>query len=80
MIRKRTRDVQEIWCGVSMQRHGKYFIHKKHRDYKNVEQRSDGGRCRGEGFKCEQGGRAQVQKCIVEEGCIEGIWCREYKR
>jgi hypothetical protein len=32
------------------------------------------------GFKCDQGGRAQEQKCTVEEGCIEGIWCREYKR
>jgi hypothetical protein len=21
-----------------------------------------------------------VQKCTLEEGCIEGIWCREYKR
>jgi hypothetical protein len=21
-----------------------------------------------------------VQKCTVEEGCIEGIWCREDKR
>jgi hypothetical protein len=80
MIRKSTRDVQEIWRGVSMQRHGKYCMHKEHRDYKNVEQRRDEGCCRGEGFKCEQGGRAQVQKCTVEEGCIEGIWCREYKR
>ena len=55
-------------------------MHKEHRDYKNVEQRRDKGCCRGEGFKCEQGGRVQVQKCTVEEGCIEGIWCREYKR
>jgi hypothetical protein len=62
-----------------MQRHGKYFIHKEHRDYNNVEQRRDGCFCQGEGFKCEQGGRAQVHKCTVEEGCIEGIWIREYK-
>jgi hypothetical protein len=32
-----------------------------------------------EGFKCEQGGRAQEKKYTVEEGCIEGTWCREYK-
>jgi hypothetical protein len=43
MIRKNTRDVQEIWRGVSMQRHGKYCMHKEHRDYKNVEQRRDEG-------------------------------------
>jgi hypothetical protein len=55
-------------------------MHKEHRDDKNVEQRRDEGCGCGEGFKCEQGGRAQVQKCTVEEGCIEGIWCREYKR
>jgi hypothetical protein len=30
------------WCGVSMQRHGEYCMHKEHRDYKNVEQRRDG--------------------------------------
>jgi hypothetical protein len=36
------------------------------------------GRC-VEGLKCEQGGRAQEQKYTVEEGCIEGTWCREYK-
>jgi hypothetical protein len=30
-------------------------------------------------FKCEQGGRAQEHKCMVEEGCIEVIWCRKYK-
>jgi hypothetical protein len=39
---KSTQDVQEIWRGVSMQRHGKYCMHKEHRDYKNVEQRRDG--------------------------------------
>jgi hypothetical protein len=32
MIRKSTRDVQEIWRGVSMQRDGKYCMHKEHRD------------------------------------------------
>jgi hypothetical protein len=36
-------------------------------------------RCVGE-FRCVQGGRAQEQKCIVEEWCIEGIWRREHKR
>jgi hypothetical protein len=25
-------------------------------------------------------GRAQEQKCTVEEWCIEGIWCIEHKR
>jgi hypothetical protein len=27
-----------------------------------------------------RGGRVQEQKCIVEEYCIESIWCREHKR
>jgi hypothetical protein len=31
-------------------------------------------------FKCEKGGRAQEQRCTLEEGCIKGTWYREYKR
>jgi hypothetical protein len=30
-----------IWCGVSMQRHGEYCMHKDNRDYKNAKQRRD---------------------------------------
>ena len=33
-----------------------------------------------EELRCVQGGRAQEQKCTVEEWCIEGIWRREHKR
>ena len=29
------------WRGVRMQRNGEYSMHKKHRDYKNVEERRD---------------------------------------
>jgi hypothetical protein len=53
---------------------------KSNRDYKNVEQRRDKCcHCAGE-FKGVQGGRAQEQKCTVEEWCIEGIWRIEHKR
>ena len=55
-------------------------MHKEHRYYKKVEQIRDAGCCCGEEFKCEQGGRAQGQRCMLEEGCIKGIWCKEYKR
>jgi hypothetical protein len=68
------------WRGVSMQRHCEYCMHKDNRDYKNVEQRRDKllSLCRR--IKGVQGGRAQEQKCTVEEWCIEGIWRREHKR
>jgi hypothetical protein len=63
-----------------MQRHCEDCMHKDNRDYKNAKERRERGCRYVGGFKCGQGGRAQEHKCTVEEGCIEGIWCREYKR
>jgi hypothetical protein len=30
------------WCGMRMQRNGKYYMHKVHRSYKYTVQRRDG--------------------------------------
>jgi hypothetical protein len=68
------------WRGVSMQRHCKYCMHKDNIDYKDAKKRRDKGLSLCRSIKGVQGGRAQEQKCIVEEWCIEGIWCREHKR
>jgi hypothetical protein len=35
--------------------------------------------CVEEEFRCVQGGRAQEQKCTVEECCTERIWRKEHK-
>jgi hypothetical protein len=55
-------------------------MHKNNRDYKNgKEKKRDGSHGVAE-LMCEQGGRAREKKWMVEEGCIEGIWCRDNKR
>jgi hypothetical protein len=68
------------WRGVSMQRHCEYCMHKDNKDYKDAEQRRNKGLSLCRRIKGVQGGKAQEQKFIVEEWCIEGIWRREHKR
>jgi hypothetical protein len=75
---KNSRCGSYLW-GVSMQRHGNIACTRSTGTIRRWN-KEEIGLLSWEGFKCEQGGRAQEQKCIVEEGCIEGIWCREYKR
>jgi hypothetical protein len=48
--------------------------------YKNVEQRRDGGCCRGEDSSVSKEAERRSRDAQLEEGCIKGIWCREYKR
>jgi hypothetical protein len=42
MIRQSTREVEDIECGVSMQRYCMHCMHKVHKIYKYTVQRRDG--------------------------------------
>ena len=77
------------WHSMSMQRNGEYCMHKMHGSYIYTVQRREGLMLLLElqwllllwgKFKCEQGGRAQEQRCTLEEGFIKGTWCTEHKK